>query len=315
MSSKFLRTILTLVVLVVFAVYFLLNINQFKILLHVNFYLLIVIAIGNFLNIASSGLFIKIILKPFGKFISLVESTYVALISTVGNFFAPAGSGFGFRAIYLKKRHGLSYSDYMTTLYGNYIIVFLVNAFFGLLSLYLLRAKHNDAFFVLVMVFGGMFAASLLLSLVRIPSRVLEYDLKNAYLNKLTKILLQMLEGWNGIVANRKLMAKLTSLIVINFAMAMFVAKTEIVALHLTISFSALMLFSVLGSLSLFVSITPANLGVKEAIYIFSAHVIGFSTSQILSIALIDRGVLFITLVVLWLYSSKTKAADVAVRS
>jgi uncharacterized membrane protein YbhN (UPF0104 family) len=130
-------------------------------------------------------------------------------------------------------------------------------------------------------------------------------------MNKLAKIFFQMLDGWNGIVANRLLMIQLILLVMVNFLFSLLVAKTEIVALHLTISFPALLLFSVLGSLSLFVSVTPANLGVKEAIYLFSSTVIGFSVPQILSIALIDRGVLFVVLVVLWAATSRLKLAKI----
>lgn len=307
---KRVKKFLTIAVPVVFAGYFCLNLDKFRPLLHLNWWLLVVIALGDFAGIAANGLFIKFILKPFGKFIALSESVYVALISSVGNFFAPVGGGFGFRAVYLKKRHGLSYSDYMATLYGNYIIVFLVNSFFALLALYLLRARHSSQYFVLVMTFAGIFGVSLLLSLVKMPQLAIGKTIKNKRLNALTKILFQMVEGWNRIVSDKRLMARLVVLIAFNFLLSIFVAKMEMVSLHLSIGFPALLLFSVLGSLSLFVSITPANLGVKEAIYLFSGHVIGFSATQILSIALVDRGVLFATLVLSWLYSTKVKTPE-----
>jgi uncharacterized protein (TIRG00374 family) len=308
--SKQIRRFLTIAVLAVFVGYFCLNVDKFRPLAHVNVYLLAIIAIGDVTAIAANGLFIKFILEPFEKRIPTLESVYVSLISSVGNFFAPVGGGFAFRAAYLKKRHGLPYSDYMATLYGNYIVVFLVNAFFGLLSLYLLREKHSSQYFILVMVFAAIFGVSLVLSLVKIPAAVIRRDIKNKYISKFAKILLEMLQGWNRIISNKKLLARLVMLIAFNFALSLLIAKLEIVALHLTISFSGLLLFSVLGSLSLFVSITPANLGVKEAIYLFSSTVIGFSVSQILSIALIDRGVLFLTLVLLWALSSKLRITN-----
>ncbi len=307
---KNLKQIIAWLLLPLFAGYFLLNLDKFRLLLHVQWGLLVLIALADFAAIAANGLFTKFILQPFGKFIGTKESTYVALISSVGNFFAPAGAGFAFRAAYLKKKHNFQYSDYIATLYGNYIIVFLVNSLFALLALYLLRSKSSSVFVTLVLVFGGIFCVSLLLSLVRIPSKLLERDMRNKYVGKFAKILLQMLEGWNGIVANRKLMAKLTLLIAFNFVLSLLVAKLEVVALHLTISFPALLLFTVLGSLSLFVSVTPANLGVKEAIYLFSSSVIGFSAPQILSIALVDRGVLFIVLVALWAVTSRMKLSE-----
>jgi uncharacterized membrane protein YbhN (UPF0104 family) len=76
---------------------------------------------------------------------------------------------------------------------------------------------------------------------------------------------------------------------------------TIIHSLHLRIAFAPLLLFSVLGTLSIFINITPANLGVKEVIYLFSSSILGLSTTQILSIALIDRGVLFLVLAVFWI--------------
>ena len=302
---KHAKKLITLLVILIFVAYFALNVGQFKPLLHVNVYLLFVIAIADFLAIAANGLFIKFILEPFGKYISVIESVYVSLISAVGNFFAPIGAGFGFRAVYLKKKHGLKYGDFISTLYGNYIIVFLVNSFFALLALYLLRGKQDSEYFVLVAIFGSLFGVSLLLSLVKLPE--LNRELKNKHLNRLAKTLLGVIKGWNQIVSNKKLLTRLIAIVVFNFAIALTVARLEIAALHFSITFPALLLFSVLGFLSLFVNITPANLGVKEAIYIFSASVIGFSTGQILSIALIDRGVLFIVLAASWFISSRTK--------
>lgn len=306
MKAK-LRSILAILVLVGFIVYFALNREAFTPLLHLNLWLLGAIALADVVSITISGIFTRVVLVPFKRYISLKESVYVSLISSVGNFFAPAGAGFAFRAAYLKKRHDLSYKDYVATLYGNYIIVFLVNSAFGLVALYFLRNQSHSEWFVLVLVFAGIFAGSLLLSLIKIPSTILERDIKNRFVGKVAKILFQMLEGWNRIVGDKVLMTKLALIVAFNFGLSLAIAYLEITALHLSIGFPALLLFSVLGSLSLFVSITPANLGVKEAIFLFSSTVIGFSVSQILSIALIDRGVLFAVLVLLWLAHIKIK--------
>lgn len=152
-----LRWILTGAVLLAFALYLAFNLEQFTPLLDVNVSLLLLIALVNIAIIVSNGLFTKVVLAAFGKVIGVVESAYVSLISSVGNFFATAGAGAGIRAVYLKKRHGLPYSDYMALLYGNYLLVFLVSAFFGLLSLYLLRDQQSGPYMVLLIVFAGIF--------------------------------------------------------------------------------------------------------------------------------------------------------------
>lgn len=305
-----LRPILTVFVVLAFVAYFVLNIDKFSPLLHMNFYLLVLVALADIATILANGLFIKFILEPFGKYISAKESAYVSMISSVGNFFAPAGSGFGFRAVYLKKRHGLAYSDYMSTLYGNYVIVFLINSFFALVALYLLRNVNARGYFTLLILFAGMFFVSLLLTVVRLPNFKKDLSVKNRHLNFITKSLINMAGGWNKIIGNKTLLLRLIAIILFNFLMSLSVARLEINALHFHISLSALLLFSVLGSLSLFINVTPANLGVKEAIYLFSSAVIGLSAPQILSIALVDRGILFAVLFLLWLYFVKYKHAD-----
>lgn len=303
--SKNIRWILTSLVFVLFALYFILNIEQFKPLLHINIYLLVLIAIGFFATISANGVFIKFILRPFDKHISVFEGVYVSLISSLGNFFAPAGSGFGFRAVYLKKKHNLAYSDFVSTLSGNYIIVFLINSFFALVSLYLLRGHSSSQYTVLVILFLIIFVSSLILSLIKLPHFNPERITQHKHTQSFIRALLNVTEGWNKVTRNKRLMIELVSIVLFNFVVTLAIAKLEIASLHLSISFPSLLLFSVLGSLSLFINLTPANLGVKEAIYIFSGEVIGLSTSQILSIALIDRGVFFIVLAILWAFSTK----------
>lgn len=304
---KKISTLLTIIVVSIFLVYFFTNLEKFSLLLHVNVFFLFVIALADLSVIIANGVFIRFIMQPFDKHISFKESSYVSLISSVGNFFAPAGSGFGFRAVYLKKKHGLSYADYMATLYGNYVIVFLINSFFALVALYLLRDTAGRGYFTLSILFLGMFVMSLLLSVVKFPILKRELRVANKRLHFVAKSLLSMAAGWNKIVSNKQLLIRLLSITMFNFLISIIVAKLEISALHLSVSFPALLLFSVLGSLSLFINITPANLGVKEAIYLFSSAVIGLTAPQILSIALIDRGVLFAVLFCLWLYFSKYK--------
>jgi len=298
--SRRVSLIVTIAVLAVFISYFLLNAEDFQPLLHINLLLILGIAAADIASIGISGLFTKFILRPFNKRISLRESFFVSLISSIGNFFAPVGAGFGFRAVYLKKKYSLSYSDYISTLSGNYILVFLVNSFFGLLALYLLNKRQYSQFGVLVTVFATVFIFSLILSFIKIPE-LFTKSFNSKHLGSVLHNLSRITQGWNHIVSHKKLMLQLTTLTLLNLALTVLITLAIIKSLHLEITFAPLLLFSVLGSLSLFINITPANLGIKEAIYLFSSSILGFSTAQILSIALIDRSVLFLTLTLLWL--------------
>lgn len=308
-ANKNLRILLTLVVIAAFVLYFVFNADKFKPLTHINALFLLLIALGDITSIFINGLFTKFILRPFNKSIPMLESFYVSLISSVGNFFAPVGAGFGFRAIYLKQKFKVPYTEYIATLAGNYIIVFLSNSFFGLLSLYLLRSHKNSQYSLLVLVFAGIFATSLTLSLVKIPLGFAQKQ-RFKFLRTFLDHLAIVTKGWNHIISHKKLMLQLIGLSALSLPLTMGITWTIIHSLHFSISLAPLILFSVLGSLSLFINITPANLGVKEAIYLFSSHVLGFSVSQILSIALVDRGVMFVLLFVLWIGARSLKRGE-----
>ena len=309
-ASKNTQIFLTVAVLIIFVTYFLLNTSKFRPLLNINVFLLALIALGNVVSIGINGLFTKFILVPFGKRIPILESYYVSLISSVGNFFAPVGAGFGFRAIYLKRKFGLPYSEYISTLSGNYILVFLVNSVFGLLSLYLLRGKStNSAYDVLVAVFALIFIISATLSIFKFPVKEVEH-IHNSYLRRAMRILFRVLYGWNHIVSHRKLVIQLLGLTFAGLVLTATMTWMIIHSIHLNVSFAPLILFSVLSSLSLFINLTPANLGVKEAIYLFSSSVLGYTISQIVLIALVDRAVLFLVLMAMWGLSSKMRSKE-----
>lgn len=309
LASKKISLLITVAVISTFIVYFLLNTEKFKPLLHINVKILALIALTDLAVIGMNGLFIKIILVPFNKFISFIESYYVSLISTVGNYFAPVGAGFAFRAVYLKKKHNLPYSEYISTLSGNYVLVFMVSSILGLTALFLLRDNTSPQFMTLLLVFGFLLIVSLILSLMKFPQISID-SIKNKKLRSITTIFYRIVSGWHKIASNKKLMLRLFGLTLINASLSLITIWLIVKSLNLEITFPALLLFSVLGTLSLFINITPANLGIKEAIYIFSSGVLGFAVSQILLIALIDRAVLFLVLLGLWLIFVKIRKAD-----
>ena len=308
-TSRIIGITITLFVVFIFAVYFLLNTENFKPLLDANYYLLTIAALGYVGGIFANGLFIKFILEPFKKFIATSEAFYVSVISSVGNFFAPAGTGFGIRAVYLKKKHGLAYSEFISTLSGSYILVFLVSSFVGLLSLTALRQYYGVQWLVLGVVFLAMFIGSLLISLFRVQlaePRTVKHDRINA----LRRNVYRVINGWSRIASNKELILKLLGLTCANLALTVVIYWAVIHSVGLNATLPALLLLSVLGSLSIFVNITPANLGVKEAIYIFSAGVLGFSVGEMVLIALVDRGVQFTVLLILWLFASRVQAKE-----
>lgn len=241
----------------------------------------------------------------FGKHINFGESVRVSLISSAGNFFAPAGSGLGFRAIYLKKRHGLLYSDYLSTLYCNYVMVFFVNSVLGLISLLGLMEHSSISLLVLAIFFLVLIIASLGAFFIRIRTSDWGSAHRIEWIRKLLGILERISKGWSLILADKKVALGLFSIVLFNAGLMITGAYFIMSALGLVLLPSSLLLFSTLWSLSIFINITPGNLGVKEAVYITFSAIIGLTATQMLSVALVDRAVMFVVLFLLWLIYGK----------
>lgn len=298
-------SILTVLAIGLFIWYFINNASDFKILLNINIYSVIALIFLYTVSIVSNGLFMKLSVSIFGKSINTYESVKVSLISSAGNFFAPSGSGLGFRAIYLKKKHKLSYSDYLSIVICNYIIAFFVSALVGLFAIYLLRDQYSDSLKLLTAFFVMLAALSFAAFFIRAGKFNANSDKTNHTTNKIRLILSQVSKGWSLVLSNTGVLLPLVAIIIFNVALMIIEVFIITLSLGISISFAGILMFSVLGSLSVFINITPGNLGVKEAVYILFSSTLGLSTPEVLSIALVDRAINFVVLSVLWLIFSK----------
>jgi len=298
-NKKDLGLILSILLIVIFVWYFVTHIDDFGILLNINFVFVILLICAYIGGIVINGIFMKWSIALFGKNIKFIESIRVSLISTVGNFFAPAGSGLAFRAVYLKKRHSLAYSDYTSIVFCNYVFAFLVNAILGLVALYALRSHYSNSYIILGIFFVILLVASVTALFLRVNKKNITY--KNKLITKAMDALVKISNGWRLILMNKKLMLGLFGLVIANTVLLILSTYFIMSSIGIQLSVAGLVLFSALGSLSIFINITPGNLGIKEALYIIFSTVIGLTAAQILSAALIDRTVLFLVISVLWL--------------
>lgn len=303
-SKAGLSKLLVVLILAIFAWFFFNNIEDFKSLLDIHPLYILALILLSAGGIISNGLFMKWSILLFDKDIKYAESIKVALISTAGNFFAPAGSGLGFRAVYLKKVHKLAYSDYIAVVFCNYILAFFINSILGLWALYELREHSTRSFMLLTCVFIGLLLMSITAIFIRIKPTKRRLP---TLVKKLHEVLVRITYGWKMVFSDKKIMLALLVLMILNTTFAICGTYLIMNALNFNISLAALVLFSVIGSLSIFINITPGNLGIKEAIYLIFSSVIGLSAAEILSVAIVDRTVIFIVLFILWvIYGRKT---------
>ena len=304
-NKKLISRIIAVGVVVLFLWYFIANIKDFSLLLTINPVFVILLMLVNVLAITANGIFMKLSISLFGKKIDFNESVRISLISSAGNFFAPAGSGLGFRAVYLKKRHGLSYSDYLSTLYCNYVMVFFVYSTLGLISILGLLGHASVSIVILAVFFTVLLTMSMAAFFIRVNVKKQHSAYNSKWARRLLEILVSVSKGWSLILADKKVSMQLLGLIVFNASIMTLGSYFIMNSIGLALSPASLLLFSMLGALSIFINITPGNLGVKEAVYIAFSSIIGLSTSQILSAAPVDRIALFFVLFLLWITYGK----------
>lgn len=298
-SKRKFSGILSIIILVLFGWYLVSHTNDFKALLSINPLYIIALITISISGIIINGVFMKWSMKLFEKNISFDESIKVSLISTVGNFFAPAGSGLGFRAVYLKKQHNLTYSDYISVVFCNYILSFFVISLIGLGAIYVLPDSGSPSYRILSAALFGLLIASIVGMFVRVKKSFVDSQ-KNRFLKKIAEILMRITNGWQLILSHRQTMFRLLGLMVLNTGLLVLSAYILTQSINAQLSIAGVILFGVIGSLSLFINITPGNLGVKEATIIIFSTTIGLTTSQIISLAIIERATLFIVMFLLW---------------
>jgi uncharacterized protein (TIRG00374 family) len=264
-----------------------------------------------------NGVFIKVILKSFKKTISVLESFYISVISMVGNYFLPARGGAVIRSVYLKKNYNFPYSHFISTLYGYYILVFLINSFLALIALGANHFLNGIVSIPLYIFFGALFILMLILSLAKFPTKTKEIE--NRVIRKIALFIKNIFNGWNMIANNKKLLFYLLLLSLGNyvFSLLLFWAEFQIVGLETNIL--NLIMYTCLSGVSLLISITPGSLGIREAVFLISSKSIGLGQEEILQLAVVDRGSLVILLSILVLFFTifirKFNLADIFVKN
>lgn len=290
--------LLTVAAIGLFVWYFMRNMDDFAVLLDAPWWTLAGVAAGFVLSIIANGYFVKLVLDAHKKPIQTSDAVNASVISAVGNFFFPVGVGSAAQAKYLKQRHAFSYTNFIASLSGNYILVFLVNGALGLLALLMLYHHADTAtYWTLVVVFAGMLLPNLYFAFRGLPSFISHRSAsKSGFFGRVLRIVRGVLGGWNFIVQSQGLVAKLALLIFVNFIASMIIGYFSIMAAGVVVGFWPLVLYSALGAVTLVLNITPGSIGVREGVFLFAMSIIGLSVSQVLVVSLVERGVRFFVL-------------------
>jgi uncharacterized protein (TIRG00374 family) len=259
-------------------------------------------------------LFTKWTVEAFTDTLTQAESFVIAVLTAIGNFFGPLFGGLGIRAVYLKKYHNLQYSKFTSTVIGYFLMMFQFNSLLAIVGLLLL--PHNSQTGVGLIVFGAWFVVFLVLGVVRLPDRKrFAWLTRNRPGAALVKVLYDIEDGWRLMLGNRKLLVQMAVLALVNLAALYMVNYVEFVAFDIHVTAAAMMLYTAIVQASLLLSLTPGAVGLREGILILVATTLGITNQQIIQVAVLDRGVYFIMLGVLFLATRHSMFRQKIVRS
>lgn len=195
------------------------------------------------------------------------EGFLLTIYSTVSNFFGPLQSGPGIRAVYLKSRIGLKFRVYLTaTLY--YFFAF------------------------------GVLNASLLF-LTTVPWLSALGILTGAVLVAVATARLGFADRWAWVVA----LAAVTAIQVLLMTVVYYV-ELNAVTRGPGYGFDQALVYAGSANLSLFVSITPGAIGIREAFLVFAQGLHGVDLDDIVAAGIVDRAFYALFLAVLFGLSS-----------
>ena len=276
-ARKYLGLLLTLIFIIFLVFYIKENIQTFAKIKNISLPILALVFIANIAYIYLNGIFLKIVLEPFK--IKLEEPFLLSAGSSFINLIAPFRAGAGARAIYLKKKYELSYSNFTSSLFGNYVISFLLSSITALIIFGILYFQSGIFNGIITLIFLGIFSFCILV-LLNIKFETKRFQIIN-----------NIIEGWKKIKTHPKTILKL----ILNniFGIIVGVATTYLIfeSLNIQINIFQVIYFSVMGVLATFINITPGSLGITEGIFAISSQVLGFDPAIGVLVALTIRAI------------------------
>jgi len=277
-----------LIIVALFIYYIIQHISDFQQLSLVNpFYLVILLALFIFTYYLIS-IITKNLLYPLGVKLKGFEAFALSIVTGFYHLITPFRGGTITRAVYLKKKHEFSYTNFLASLAGKYLIIFLTASFIGLITTLFINYIYGSFSWIIFFVFLAIFLP-LLLIVVLSPKLSLT---KNNFINRFIKVV----NGWHLIKNNKRVIIIITLVSLIQLIIGAFMLHLQFRVFGFDIAFIKCLFLASLGVLSILIAITPAGLGINEAVIVFSALTIGITPAQSLSVALLGRAIQMLVL-------------------
>src|SRR3989344_5625250 len=197
LHKKILGIIVLLVLIAWLIHYGLSNYSSFKEVSFENPWLLILIAIIFLLGYIPVSVITYYLLVPFDVKLGKKESFGLSIVTGFYNLITPFRGGMAVRGVYLKKKYGFSYTNFLATLAASYILTFFIAAILGLFSILNIYLTRDIISWPILTIFSGMFLIFFIVIVFSPKIPETRYQFINRFVD--------VLNGWHLIKNNRKI--------------------------------------------------------------------------------------------------------------
>lgn len=258
------------------------NWGELKSLLSMSFSQLICLYLISTVGALVSGLNTIILLKSVGTQTKFWDMVILQNVVYLFNY-VPMKLGTLFRANYLKKHYGLSYTHFSVFFVYLALIMTLTAPIVGIIVLLFLYPLNSWDVQVLLAVFTFSFIVSFILLFVPVPLPKGE--------NKFSQMLKSFLAGRAEVIKNKKALLYNVLLMNVNFILSSARLGVIYYSLGQQVHPAGFLVLGAVGYFLMFVSITPGSIGIRELVLAATSLVIGIPFKVSVPAVMIDRAI------------------------
>jgi uncharacterized membrane protein YbhN (UPF0104 family) len=233
------------------------------------------------LVIATNGLQLRYLVRPFGVRLTALEWYGLAAITTFYNTLTPFRGGMLAKAAYLHRCHRLGLSGFLSVTAGTSIVNLCVAGLLGLAGLGASLWRGGAGSAPLAAMFGGatLATAAVMAFSPRFP------DTAHPLLARVGRIL----NGWYLIRSDLGLLALIWLATVVQYLLAAAGTKLSFMLIGVPVPAEGALVLAAITSFAGLIGVTPAGLGIVEAVAVFAGLALGLTPAQSLAAAVARR--------------------------
>jgi uncharacterized membrane protein YbhN (UPF0104 family) len=228
-------------------------------------------------NLVASNEMNLLMVNRAGADMRRAESFWVTWIATLLNGVTPARAGAAFRAVYMKRKHGLTYAAFASTVLGYYVAVAFVAASLTAVTLLVVEIEGSEAV---------QLAAWLVLILVLVAVSLPRVRSGDGWLRGR---LADFTGRWRDQLRRPGELARIAFLALVQVLSSIGALWSAASAIGLDLTVGEAVAIGAAGTLATLVAITPGSLGVYEGTVAITGGLLGASAPLLVVAALVQR--------------------------